>query len=111
MNRDALKTLGAIILIAGIVGATFWYGNRQRQQQVKQDQATKQQTAQQAPSPTPAATPAPSGQTPNSNVSMPAKTPATGGSLAIVVPVGALVAVAATKRYSDKALKRSLQAS
>ncbi len=110
MRRDTLKTFGAILLILIIVGVTFWYGNRQRQAQVKSDQATQQvkkstastQVAKPAPAPAttapaPAAAPAPT------------STPQTGSSLAYLIPVAALVAGLQAKRASSQALKRSLR--
>lgn len=51
MNRkgsDLLKTVGAIVVIGGIVVATFLYGNRQRQEQVRRDLAIRQQQEQKA---------------------------------------------------------------
>lgn len=46
MRRDTIKTVGAILLIVAIVGITFWYGNRQRQQQIKHDQQVAAQSNQ-----------------------------------------------------------------
>ena len=50
MNRDILKTIFGIFVIGLIVVATFLYGNKQRQDQLRKDneakQAQTQQTAQ-----------------------------------------------------------------
>ncbi len=98
MNRDTWKTIGAIVLIAAIVGLTFWYGNKQRSDQVKSDKAaqTQQQkttasgssssTTSPSPAPTPSASqpsPAPQAAAPSpapqssSNASHPAPAPQT----------------------------------
>lgn len=50
MKRDTVKTMAGLIIIVGIVVATFMYGNAQRQKQLAHDQQVKQQqetTAQQ----------------------------------------------------------------
>lgn len=127
MRRDSLKTFGAIVLILIIVGVTFWYGNRQRQAQVKGDQQSAQQQAKKPatnttqvvkptstpvakanPEPTPVAkssaapTPAPAVTTP-----APAATPQTGGSLEIILPLAALAVAFRVKRSSVQMLKRA----
>jgi len=43
MKRETLKTLAGLIVIVGIVVATFMYGNSQRQAQLKHDQDVKKQ--------------------------------------------------------------------
>lgn len=43
MKRDTVKTLAGLIIIGGIVVATFLYGNSQRQAQLKHDQDVKKQ--------------------------------------------------------------------
>jgi cytoskeletal protein RodZ len=123
MNREALKTVGAVILIVGIVGTTFWYGNKQRHEQVKSDQTTQQQQNQQSsssgtaqPTPAPAPAPAPAaGTSVSATVAGPAPQPTTipetGSGFEVILPIGALVAVVAAKRASDKSLKRALLAS
>jgi len=46
MKRDTVKTLAGLVIIGGIVVATFLYGNYQRQAQLAHDQdVKKQQTA------------------------------------------------------------------
>lgn len=108
MNRDTLKTVGAIVLIALIVGLTFWYGNKQRTDQVKNDKAQQTQTAQKSTSQsstqktTPAPTPQPAAPAPA------ASTPQTGADTTIIIPLGALAGAVALKRASDKSLKQAL---
>lgn len=43
MTRDTVKTLAGLIIIGGIVVATFLYGNAQRQAQLSHDQEVKKQ--------------------------------------------------------------------
>ena len=43
MKRDTVKTLAGLIIIGGIVVATFLYGNSQRQAQLAHDQDVKKQ--------------------------------------------------------------------
>jgi hypothetical protein len=57
MKRDTLKTLAGLIIIGGIVVATFLYGNSQRQAQLKHDQDVKKQQAAKAQEQAKAATP------------------------------------------------------
>ena len=112
MNRDSLKTVGAIVLIALIVGLTFWYGNKQRTDQVKNDQAQQtqsQKSTTQSSSEKTAATPSPAPQTP-APAPAPASTPQTGADTMIIIPLGALVAAVAVKRASNKSLKQALLA-
>jgi hypothetical protein len=63
MKRDTLKTLAGLIIIVGIVVATFMYGNSQRQKQLAEEQKAKQQqetaAQQQAKSVSPSTTPTP----------------------------------------------------
>jgi hypothetical protein len=63
MKRDSIKTAVGLAVIAGIVVATFLYGNTQRQAQLRHDQDLKNQLAKAAAAtPTPthlASTPAP----------------------------------------------------
>jgi hypothetical protein len=113
MRRDSLKTLGAILLILIIVGVTFWYGNKQRQAQVKSDQQASQQQAKKAsqstkPDPAPAPV-APATPPVVSTVSpAPTATPQTGSGIEVILPVVALIGGFQLKRASAKALKRSL---
>ncbi len=137
MRRDTLKTFGAILLILIIVGVTFWYGNRQRQAQVKSDQQAAQQAKKPAPvaqsnkpvppaakTPTPApaaakptapapvakAAPTPAPTTTPTATPSPNSTPQTGSDLAYLVPVAALAVGYQVKRASARVLKRSLMA-
>ena len=61
MKRDTVKTIAGLIIIVGIVVATFMYGNAQRQKQLAEDQKAKQQqeatAQQQAKSVSPSASP------------------------------------------------------
>lgn len=43
MKRDTIKTVAGLIIIVGIVVATFLYGNSQRQAQLAHDQKVKQE--------------------------------------------------------------------
>jgi hypothetical protein len=45
MKRDSIKTAVGLVIIAGIVVATFLYGNTQRQAQIRHDQDVKNQQA------------------------------------------------------------------
>lgn len=45
MKRDSVKTAVGLFIIAGIVVATFLYGNSQRQAQLRHDQDVKNQQA------------------------------------------------------------------
>ncbi len=57
MNRDTVKTLIGLVIIGGIVVATFMYGNSQRQAQLKHDQDVKKQQTAASPSTDASATP------------------------------------------------------
>jgi cytoskeletal protein RodZ len=46
VNRDSLKTIGGLAVIAVIIVGAFLYGNAQHQNQVRQDQNAKQQASQ-----------------------------------------------------------------
>ena len=109
MNKDLLRTIGGILVIGGIVVATFLYGNQQRQEQVRQDQAQTQTEEQAAPEepakpkvvsqqPTPGA-PAANGQT------QPVTTPETGSELAVAFPLGLLIMFGRWHRSSQLALR------
>lgn len=50
MNRDTVKTLAGLVIIAVIVVATFLYGNAQRQNQLKHDANVSKQQAAASPS-------------------------------------------------------------
>lgn len=45
MKRDSVKTAVGLFIIAGIVVATFLYGNSQRQAQLRHDQDVKNEQA------------------------------------------------------------------
>ena len=96
MKRDTVKTIAGLIIIVGIVVATFMYGNAQRQKQLAEDQKAKQQqeaTAQQhaksvspnaSPTKAPTATAAPKG----AGVVAGTTTPVTGGTGASLPDTG-----------------------
>ena len=76
MKRDTVKTLAGLVIIGGIVVATFLYGNSQRQAQLSHDQQVKQQqakTLEQAKTAQPSATATAGGQA--SNNTAPVKSP------------------------------------
>jgi LPXTG-motif cell wall-anchored protein len=62
MKRDTAKTIVGLVIIAGIVVATFMYGNSQRQAQLKHDQEVKDQQVAKATSSPNAAQPTASPQ-------------------------------------------------
>ncbi len=124
MRRDTLKTFGAIVLILIIVGVTFWYGNRQRQAQVKKDQlaaevqtkksstsateGTKSPAKSVAPAPASPSKTTPAPVSPTVVTPAPTATPQTGGELAFAIPLGAIVLGYQLKKASERSLKRSL---
>jgi len=59
MKRETLKTLAGLIVIVGIVVATFMYGNSQRQAQLKHDQDVKKQQQAKVATVSPSATATP----------------------------------------------------
>jgi hypothetical protein len=72
MNRDALTTIGGLVLVGIVVVATFLYGNQQRQAQLRHNQ-TAQRQAQQSAKPQPAAkTPASASSSPVASSQQPA---------------------------------------
>lgn len=82
MKRDTLKTLAGLIVIGGIVVATFLYGNSQRQQQQARDQEAKKQQAAQSPTPavaantvSPSVTPSPTAKPSPTATASPKATP------------------------------------
>lgn len=114
---DIAKTAGAVLIIGGIVVATFLYGNRQRQEQLRKDQQTKEQQDQatqqatQQPAPvapvTPSETPQAAlpgnvggGQVPVAGSSL----PETGAGLLYAVGATATVLAYGAERRSRKAL-------
>ncbi|MFI5240473.1 MAG: hypothetical protein ACHQUB_02080 [Candidatus Saccharimonadia bacterium] len=110
MKRDTMQSIGAIILIVGIVATTFWYGNRQRQAQIKKDQTLSSQTAKPNPAPTPKQNPTPK-PTPAPVVATSTSIPKTGAESDLLIPLGALVGVVYLQRGSKRSLKRSLLSS
>lgn len=120
LGSDLVKTVGAILIIAIIVVATFLYGNHQRQEQVRKDQAAKQEQQrkadEQAKQVVPAA-PQPSGNTVGASAtpvqtSAPAngKTPSTGGELGYLIPATALFVAFQANRRSKRSLHQALRA-
>lgn len=69
MTRDTLKTVIGLLLIVGIVGATFWYGNAQRQTQLR-----KAANTQATPTPTISSNPVAANNNGGSNTA-PVKSP------------------------------------
>jgi cytoskeletal protein RodZ len=55
MRRSLVTTIGGLLLVILVVGATFLYGNSQRQEQQRQDEQ-RQEQAQQKPADQPAKT-------------------------------------------------------
>ena len=112
-TRDIIKTGGAIVVIGGLILATFLYGNKQRHDQQKTNQANqqvKQQQDQQATqSPPPAQqqpTPSPAASVP----SQPAATPQTGSGLDGLVALGSssvLIWLFRAQRRSKRQLRQA----
>ena len=77
MKRDTIKTIAGLVIIGGIVVATFLYGNAQRQAQLAHDQDVKKQQEAKAQEQAKVASPsvAPATGTTSSNTA-PVKTPA-----------------------------------
>jgi cytoskeletal protein RodZ len=81
MSRDTIKTFIGLIIIGGIVVATFLYGNSQRQTQLTHDQEVKKQqdakvaAAAKSPSPSAVASATPTVASTTNNTS-PVKSPA-----------------------------------
>jgi len=77
MKRDTIKTIAGLVIIGGIVVATFLYGNAQRQAQLAHDQDVKKQQEVKAQEQAKVASPsvAPATGTTSSNTA-PVKTPA-----------------------------------
>lgn len=121
--REFLKTIGAIVIIGLIVVATFLYGNKQRQEQLRRDQQATQQNSdntkvtvdnssnntvvkpenanQPAPAPAPAAS--------NTNVGggsiSPSQTPQTGGEVYFLIPVALITGLYHINKSSKKNLR------
>ncbi len=78
MKRDTVKTIAGLIIIGGIVVATFLYGNSQRQAQLAHDQQVKQQQTAKIPAKSSAAQPSATGAAGASatNNTAPVNTPA-----------------------------------
>lgn len=79
MKSDTIKTIIGLIVIGGIVVATFMYGNAQRQAQLNHDQEVKKQQEAKAnpasPSASPTATPAVTAATGGSSNTAPVTSP------------------------------------
>lgn len=127
-GSDLLKTIGAILVIGGIVVATFLYGNRQRQEQVRRDQQIRQEQEKKAAEesgpkvavdgskdnttvkPENQATPKPAAPTPPATSGVGGgqlsssggteTTPKTGGELAYVIPAGLIYGLYKLNRNS-----------
>jgi hypothetical protein len=135
-GSEVLKTIAAILVIGGIVVATFLYGNRQRQEQVRRDRDIRQQQEEQAArengqqvavnntpdntevkpegqtspaAPAPAATPAPAaGVGGATSPAAPTTTPETGPEEYFLLPLAALVLLWQANRSSKRNLRRAL---
>lgn len=121
---DIIKTVGSVLIIGGIIVATFLYGNRQRVEQArrdadikkqqeekaKQEQATQQpQVSVQNPAPNPQVAVNP----PASNIGQQVgggQIPATGGELAVALPAFALLELGRRARQSKRSLKQAMHA-
>lgn len=122
MSRDLLKTIGGLALIAAIVVATFLYGNKQRQEQVRRDQEIKQQQqtakektlaqdkATKPDGPSQVTAPGATGTSSvGGGVNQPTTTPQTGPEL-YLLPLGAIAGLHAARRYTKKQLVEALRA-
>lgn len=106
-SKETLKTIGGVVLIAVIVVATFLYGNKQRQEQLRQQQAQQNtQSQQQVKSPGAGSvnTPAPTTATPPSGT-----TPQTGGEMAYLLPLAALIGLYQLNRYQASKVHSALR--
>ena len=108
MNKDLIKTIGGILIIAAIVVATFLYGNQQRQEQVRRDQALQEQQKQTDTNTEvvtePEPQPAPSTPGGVGGGTMPTTTPAAGGEVGYVAVTAGLAWLWTRQRASRKAL-------
>lgn len=109
LNQDLLKTVGGLLLIGVIVVATFLYGNRQRQAQIRDDQTATEQS-EQAPqtdenTPVEEEAPAPAAPAPTAPAAEPAptRTPETGAS--DLIPLALLTAAYWAHRRSRRQLQ------
>ena len=118
--RDFFKTIGAIVIIGLIVIATFLYGNRQRQEQLRRDQQAIQQKQSDDRSVTvdnsknntvvkPETTNPPTAPVAiNQNVTAtvpPAQTPDTGGEVYFLAPVALIAGLYQVHKTSKKNLR------
>jgi hypothetical protein len=128
---DIIKTVGSVLIIGGIIVATFLYGNRQRVEQARRDaeirrqqeekaaqeQATQQpQVSVQNPTPSqqvtvnnPPAAPAPNSVGQQVGVGG-GQIPATGGELALALPAVTILELGRRVRRSKRALRQALSA-
>jgi hypothetical protein len=127
-GSEILKTIGAVLVIGGIVVATFLYGNRQRQEQVRRDREIRQQQEEQAarennpqvavnntpdntqvtPENQSAAPTNNAGVSPSTGAPLPATTPETGPEAWLVVPAGMIAGLWQVHRASKKSVRRAL---
>jgi hypothetical protein len=97
MKRDTIKTIAGLVIIGGIVVATFLYGNAQRQTQLAHDQDVKKQQDAKAQEQAKAASPsvAPATGTASSNTA-PVKSPASNTIQGSTAATGTVAGAAAT---------------
>jgi hypothetical protein len=132
-GRDLIKTIVAVLIIGGIIVATFLYGNRQRQDQVRRDeeiarqqeeraqpeteqnqaatQATPPPAQPQTQSQTPSPTPAPASQpaaTPPPAPQVATAIPDTGSELLFVIPAGLMFGLYRINRTQKRAVRQAL---
>ncbi|HSX48487.1 MAG TPA: hypothetical protein VLF41_03245 [Candidatus Nanoarchaeia archaeon] len=123
--RDFLKTIGAIVIIGLIVVATFLYGNKQRQEQLRRDQQATQQSADNTKvtvdnttnntvvkpenssptNPAPAASPSTTNKNVGGGTISPSQTPDTGGEVYFLIPVALITGLYQVHKHSKKNLR------
>lgn len=112
-SKETLKTIGGVVLIAVIVVATFLYGNKQRQEQLRKPNGTATQTTDTSKPGTGLVNPSGQATTvPASDAqpqTAPTTTPETGGELAFALPLAVLVGLYQYNRHSQRALQSSLR--
>ncbi|HVE80997.1 MAG TPA: hypothetical protein VNA68_02570 [Candidatus Dormibacteraeota bacterium] len=107
MNRETVKTLGGLIIVAVIVAATFMYGNQQREAQQRRDQDLKKQQQTQQPKVDTGgqqSQPLQGGAQPPINAT---RTPETGGELAYLAGLTAIALLWRINRQSQKAVRQA----
>ena len=85
MNKDTLKTLAGLAVIVVIIAGAFWYGDRQHQQQLSQNQKATSSAAPTAPLGTKSPTPKPTA-TKSTSAKTPSATPAPTPVVAVTTP-------------------------